>query len=129
MALTAIQTIAFIFIIFGLIKVLVVIFNKKAWYNGVFRKIYSKPKTWGFVYLMLAIIVFYYLIPAVDIIDFMASAALIGLLMGIAFMSYSKELSSLGKEVYSKKIGGWARVTMIIWAVLTIWALYEIFLV
>lgn len=129
MDLTAVEIIAAFVSIIGLIKILAVIFNRKAWYNGVFRKIYSKPKTWGFVYLMLAMIVLYYLIPEVNIVHFMASAALIGLLMGVAFMSYSKEFIILGKEVYGKKIGGWARVTIVIWVVLTIWALYEIFLV
>jgi len=59
MAFTAVQNIALILIVVGLIKMFVLLVKPQAWMD--FSKwLYSKPQLAKFVGLILAVVVFYY---------------------------------------------------------------------
>jgi len=127
MALTAIQTIAFIFILFGLIKILVVIFNKKAWYNNVVKPIYSSQGISTFVFIVLALILFYYILKEFSLTQVFAVMALISVLLVLGFLQHSKELIPVFAKLYNKKITSWRWVYIIFWVILMVLALFEIF--
>ncbi|MEK6841129.1 MAG: hypothetical protein AABX45_00870 [Nanoarchaeota archaeon] len=127
MALTAIQTIAFIFILFGLIKILVVIFNKKIWYNNIVKPIYSSQGISTFVFIVLALILLYYILKGFSLTQVFAVIALTSVLIVLGFLQHSKELIPVFAKLYNKKITSWRWVYIIFWVILMVLALFEIF--
>lgn len=128
MVLTSIEIIAAIFAILSLVKIIAILFNKKGWYNFA-KSVYGNTKTTSIVFVVLAIIVFYYLLQSLTIVQIVAASAFIGLLIGIGYLAYSKDMLDFMKKVYDKKISGWLWVYIIIWALIMLWTIYEIFLV
>lgn len=126
MALTAIETIALIFALFALIKLIVVVINKKIWYNKVAKPIYSNPRTTAIIFVILAVVIFYYLLQVFSIVQIFAVLAFASILIGLGFLSFSKDLMPLVTKAYNRKFTGWEILYTIIWLILLLWALYEI---
>jgi len=126
MALRAVEVIALIFVIIALIKLLVILVNKNKWYENVVKPIYSGSGTWAVVFLLLAIIVFYYLLKELSIVQIFAVMAFTSLLMGIGFMKHGKEMIEFAKKTYHKKTTFWGWIYIIIWLILLLWALFKI---
>jgi len=126
---TPIEWIVTIFAVVGLIKLVVIMVNKKSWWN-LTKGVYGNPRVFGIVFLVLAAIVLFYLLQELTIVQIIAAGVFMVLLMGFAFMTYAKELMALAKKIiYEKKFSGWMWLYIIIWVVLLVWVLYEIFLV
>jgi hypothetical protein len=128
MALTGVETIAVIFAVVGLIKLVGISLNKGAWYNSVASKVFNNAKGWTFVFGVLAIVVFYYLLQELTLAQIVAGMAFGSLLTGLAFMSYSKELSGLVKKIYTRNVSGWMKLYIFVWGVLMAWVFYDIFI-
>lgn len=127
MALTPVEIIAAILAIVAVIKIVFIIFNKKAWYENVARPIYGNASRSAFIFVILAIIIFYYLIQELSIVQIFAVMAFSSLLIGLGFMQFS-EVGSLVKKAYSQKISGWMWLYTIVFLILSLWVLSEIFL-
>ena len=127
MSLTPIEIIATIFAVFGLLKIIIVLRNKDDWLK-ITKKIYMNPQNSGLVLIILATLVFYYLIQELTIVQIIAASTFMALLMGIAFLEFSKDLLPLAKKMLNKGISGWLWIYTIIWVVLLLWTLSEIFL-
>ncbi len=124
--MNAIQDIALIFILLSIVKLFVVLTNKKAWYENVARPIfYNKPLS-TFVFFVLAVIVFYYLIQELSFAQIFAVIAFTALLVGLGFLQYSEHVTGLMQKMYSKRYNSWQIFYILIWVVLIIAALYEI---
>ena len=123
---TSIETIAAIFAIFGLIKLLVIIIDKKSW-MPVTRGVYGNPNISAPILLILALIVFYYLIQELNIVQIFAVGCLFSLIMGLGFMSLNKELLSLASKIIKKNFSVWMWVYILVWMAGMIWVLYEVF--
>ena len=126
MAFTPIEIIALLFIILGLIKLIVISINKKSWLP-VPLKIYSNRKTSSIIFVILAAIIFYFLIQELSIVQIVAVMAFSSLLIGLAFLTKSKEFLSLTKKAYNSKLSPAVIVYTLFWLALMLWALYEIF--
>tara|TARA_Y100000310_G_C20658160_1_gene803143 strand:+ start:414 stop:794 length:381 start_codon:yes stop_codon:yes gene_type:complete len=126
MAFTALEWIVLIFALIGLIKLVVIFVNKKQWLP-VIGAVYGNPKVWSFVFLILSGLVFYYLIQELSIVQILAVMAFTSMFIAIAFMQYSNELMGLAKKMLNKKWSEWLWVYVVIWMVLLIWGLMEIF--
>lgn len=126
MALRPTETIALIFILLAFLKIFVVLVNRNKWYEKVVKPIYSGSNSWTILFLLLAILVFYYLLQELSIVHIFAVMAFISLVMGIGFMQHSKEILEFSKKIYNKKLTMWRWVYLLVWSLLLLWALVEI---
>ena len=124
---SAIETIAVLFAGLGIVKLIVVMINKNVWIEKVSLPVYNS-KLSGFIMAGLAILVFYFLIQVFSIVQIFAVMAFSSLLIGVAFMSFSKEFVSVIKTAGKKKLSLWMRIYSAIWLVLSLWVLYEVFI-
>jgi len=128
MPLTPIEWIVTIFAVIGLIKLIVITTNKQSWWH-ITKKFYNNPGLFGFIALILAAIVFYYLLQELTIVQIIAVATFVTLLVGFGFVGYSKEVLVLAEKILKKGFSGWTWFYILIWLILLVWALYEIFLI
>ncbi len=125
MGLTTIQLFATIISVLIIIKFLFFLFNKQAWMNFA-KKIYTNNTiTWLFG--ILALIVLYYLLKTMSIINILAASLFTALLMGMAFAAYGNEFIKMGEKMLKKGLPASVWINFIIWLVLSVWALYIIF--
>ena len=127
MALDALGTIVFIFILIGLIKLLFVLFNPGAWF-GFAKKLYSSPQILIVVELILAAIVFFYLLQSMTIVQIMGGVVLGALLTGLSFAFFAKEMMALVTKIYKQK--GMLKKTWLVWIIwlaLFVWTLTALF--
>jgi len=129
MALTALEIIVSLFVLLGLVKLIVISVNKKAWYNGAVKTVYGNPAAARVILLVLGAAVFYLLIQEISIVQIFAAMIIMASFAGLAFLSNSKEFLVFAQKIYSKKLSGWVIFITLIWLVLVIRVLYEIFLV
>ena len=97
MPFTPVEWIAFLFVAIGLIKLIVIAFNKMAWFNFV-SPLYKHGKRTSWIFLILSLLIFYYLLQELSIVQIMAAMAFFSFLIGFTFMQYSKDILSLGKK-------------------------------
>jgi hypothetical protein len=126
MALSSLEIIALIFVLFGIIKLIVVLINKMKWYDGVIKPVYSNSGISSLIILILAIIVLYYLSKELSFAQLFGVLAFIALFMALGFLQYSKETLEFVKKIYNKKITGWLWVYIIFWVILMLLGLYEL---
>ena len=128
MGLTTIQTIAFILVLLTLVKLVVIIFNKKWWFNKVARPIYRNTLVSSLIFLVLAIVIFFYLLDSgITVTQMMAVTAFVVLLIGFSMVQYGKEVLSFADRIYKKKFNYGTWINILIWAGLAVWTLFEIF--
>jgi len=125
MAYTPIEWIALIFVLVGVVKLVVLLFNKMSWFNFSMKIMRNKTLV-SLVSLVLSVVVFYYLIQELSIVQIMASITFMSLLMMIAFVQYGKEFLVFAKKIYSKKFPAWIWVYSLVWVALMSWTLFEI---
>jgi len=126
MALGALEIIALIFAVGVIIKLLIVSFSAKSWL-GFVKGLYSKPMLLMLVELVLAIIVFYYLIQAMTLVQIIGGVLLGALLTGMTLAVYSKELMPAVMKMLKNGFLKKAWLPVLVWLVLAIWTLKEIF--
>ena len=127
MPLTALEWIVTIFAILGIIKFIVILIKKEKWWP-ITRSVYGNPQIFSWVFLVLAAVIFYFLIQEFTIVEILAVAAFFMLLMAFGFTTYSKEVLELAQKIMKKGFSWGQWLVILIWAVLLLWALYEIFL-
>ncbi len=127
MALGALEIIVLVFIVIGLIKLLFLLFSPKTWMNFA-KKLYSSPAILIIVELILAIIVFYYLLMSLTIVQILAGVVLGALLTGLSFAFFAKELMPLFNKIFKKGLL-WKKTWLVwlIWLALFVWALVAMF--
>jgi len=125
----ALQIAVLLLAILIVIKFLVLAIKPKAWLNFV-KSLYNNPLITGLVELILAVILFYYLLMQLTIIQIMAAVALGALLTALSFAVFGKEmLPFAGKLIRNKRILWSPRAWFVwlIWLILIGWALYTLF--
>ena len=125
----ALQITVLLLAILVVIKFLVLAIKPKAWLNFA-KSIYSNPLIAGLVEVILAAVLFYYLLIQLSILQIMAAVTLGALLTALGFTIYGKEmLPFVGKLLRNKKVLWSPRAWFVwlIWLVLIGWAVYTIF--
>ena len=128
MAFTPVETIALVLIVISVIKIGVLLVNPKSWMNFA-KNLYSKPKAFSAVALILAAIVLYYLLQSgISIVEILAVTAFVVLLISIGL---AKEIGPLMKkyDAIIKKGNLWKEnwLYTLIWVILLIWGIRELF--
>ena len=123
MTYTPIEIIAMIFLVSGVIKMIYLIVNPNAWMNFA-NKIYSKPKPLKYISLILAAIIFYYLIQVFTMDEIFAVMAFMALIIVFGMADH------VGKILKSFKIKNmWKEywIYTLIWIALMAWVIKELF--
>ncbi|OIO80818.1 hypothetical protein AUJ84_02430 [Candidatus Pacearchaeota archaeon CG1_02_32_132] len=126
MVLTTIQIFATIISVLVIIKFLFFLFNKKAWFNFA-KKIYTTSAT-EWVFGVLALIVLYYLLQTMSLIEVFAAGLFMVLLMGMAFASFGNEFIKIGEKMIKRGLPASIWINFLIWIVLSAWVLYLVFM-
>ena len=126
MAFTPLEIIALIFALVTIFKIIFIAVNKQAWYKDVAKPIYENSKASGFIFTVLAIVIFYFLIRELTITQIFAALAFSSLLIALGFLQW-KGINSLVKKAYSQKFNTWAWLYIIIFLILVLAVFYEIF--
>ncbi|MEK6937315.1 MAG: hypothetical protein AABW58_04560 [Nanoarchaeota archaeon] len=122
------EIISFLFALLILVKLVFVIFSKQTWYRNVAMPIYKNPKVSSLVILIIALIIFYYLIQSITLIELFAAMAFTNMITALSFMFYTKEFSELVKKVYSKnfKFTIFGILYLLFWILLSLKVIYKV---
>jgi hypothetical protein len=126
--LTPLAIIASIFAVVTLIKLATVIISKMVWYKRVASPVYRNPVVSSFIFSILAIILFYFLLKELSIVQIFAVIPLAGVLMGLGFLAFAKEMLPVLDKIYSAKLNVWHGLYIVFWFIVPLWVLYEIWL-
>ncbi|MEK6914680.1 MAG: hypothetical protein AABW83_03450 [Nanoarchaeota archaeon] len=122
-----IELIALIFISFSLLKIIIIVFNKKFWIDNVTKRILKNAHLFSFICLVLSLITLYYLLKELTISQIIASMTFAILLIGFGILTHVKELSiSIDKIQKEKDIIKKSLIYIIIWLIILLWGLKEI---
>lgn len=128
MAFTSIETLALVILVLSLIKILVVVRNPMTWFNKVVKPVYSNAFWLQTIGLILAIGSLYHLLQVFSIVEIFAVMFFFAAITMMGVAPFNKELLKFATIVYKQK-GIIKRVWLstLIWTVLILWALYELF--
>lgn len=123
--MTAIEILATIFAVAVLLKLLILTVNPKLWMNiaGTFL---GRPVWTTIIYLILTVIVGYFVLTRVSIVDAAAVMLLTSLLIGVGAAPYSSTILKWREEMLSIGLRR-AWLGMVVWAALAAWVLYALF--
>lgn len=125
LGLSAIEVIAGLFALFVLAKVITIMIKKKAWFNTMVKPALKRVEM-SIVFLLIAAVIFYFLIQTLTIVEIFAVLAFCSFFIFLGLIVYSKDMLAFAKEIYGKKFNIWMWVQLILWAALSIWVLWEI---
>ena len=121
MVFTPVEIIAAIFIILGAVKMLVLAFNAEAWIKFT-EKVWTKPKTIKFVLIVLAGIIFYYLIAELSIVQVLVAIILGALFLSIGLVDNMKDIiRAYSEQIKNKTLLKDNALYIIIWIILLVW--------
>jgi hypothetical protein len=122
MAYTPVELIALILIIISAIKLVVIFVSPKSWNNNVVKKLWGKSNLMGIISLILAAVVFYYLLQELTIVQILATTMFVALLMAFGIAPYKAEIIKLAdKMMKDKAILKKSFFYIIIWIALIVW--------
>ena len=126
--MTPVKVIALVFIVFALVKLLVIWIKPKSW-KAFVKKIYAKPIYTKIAALILALVILRYLLQELTIVQIFAAMTFMMALMMLQFASFSKEILELSDQfLKDRKILKKVWLSLSIWIILMGWALYELFI-
>ena len=127
MAFGVVEWFVLVFAIGVIVKLFIVSFNAKGWLKFA-KSLYKNPAILIIVEVILAAVLFYYLLGRISIIYIIAGVLLGALLTGLTFAIYAKEsIGWAGKFLKSKSLLKRAWLPVLIWLALAIWVLIELF--
>ena len=129
MAFNSIEIMALILMIVSAIKLLVIMINPKKWVSVV-NAVWKNAGLATIVCLVGTGVVLYYLIDSgIGIIQIFAVMLFLAFLMGLSITAYSKETIGFSRKILKDRAiikKGW--LAIIVWIVLILWGLKELFM-
>lgn len=127
--MAALDVIATIFAILVLVKLVVVLINPRLWMEHVAKPLLGNPRLATTVYGVLAVVVGYYVLTRMYIVNVAAVMAFTALVMGVGMMPYSKTLLRMAEEMSATRAdllrNAW--LPIVIWGVIALWVLTAVF--
>lgn len=125
--MSPLKIIALFFVIFGLVKLLVVWVKPEAWKSFI-KKIYTKPILTSSLALIAAIVILSYLLQELTIIQIFACMTFMMALMMIQFAALGNEIMELSDRfLKDRNIIKKMWLSLLIWIILMVWVLFEVF--
>lgn len=129
MPLTSIEILALIFILIAGIKIIIVLLNPRTWLDNIVKPVYKESKLKILIFLILALIVLYFLLQELTIVQILAVMLFLCFLTAVGILPFSKEISNIAEKVYKdKNLIKKILLSFIIWIILLLWGLKEIFI-
>lgn len=129
MAFTAIEIFALIILVLSLIKILVIFKNPMTWLNKVVKPMYNNPVRLQIVGLILGAGSLYYLLQVMSIVHIFAVMFFFSMILLVGITPYSKDMLSFTTKIYKQEgIMKRAWLSLGLWLILIMWALYELFI-
>ncbi len=126
MAFNSVEIIALIVSILIIVKLLIISFSPRSWMK--FAKGFYKSSMGLFVVeLILAVIVFYFLLQSFTIVEIMAVITLGALLTGMTFALYANEMRGLINKMLAGSVLRKLWLPILIWLALAVWTLVALF--
>lgn len=126
--MTPIETLALIAMLVIAIKLIVILVKPKAWADLV-KKIWANPVLMEVIVLILATITLYYLLQELTIVQIFTVILFIALVAATSIAAYSKEMIALSQKMLKdKNIAKKAWLSILIWIILILWGLKELFM-
>ena len=127
MAFTFIEWMALIAAAVVVLKIIAIFAKPKAWMD-VAENVYSKPMITMIVALIVGFLALRELLTIMSMVQIFAVIFFIAMLGALTASVYAKELVALGKKMLGdKKLFQKAWLPIIVWLVLALWALKELF--
>ena len=127
MALTALEIIALIFVLLGIVKLLCLLVKPRAWFK--FAKAVYSYKYITTIGIILVIVTGYFLFQELTMVQIFATFAFLGAIMILGIAPFAKDIIGLADKVLRRKVMQKAWLSTIIWLILMLWVLWEIFAV
>lgn len=125
--MTPVEIIALVLVIVGVIKVIVLMIKPSAWL-GTFGKMWVNTPAFLVVAVILALVVLRYLLTELTIVQIFAVFAFMAPFYWIALAPYRREIYEMvSRDTSTKTLFQKSWFTMLIWVVLSVWVLMEIF--
>ena len=127
--MTPIEWMAAIIALIAVIKILVILIKPSVWMNMVVKPIYSNPIVLMIVALILATGSLWYLLESVTIVQIFAVMFFLSMLALMTAAIYASEVIAVAnKMLKTKKFLSKAWLSIIVWLVLAVWVLTELFM-
>lgn len=127
--MTAIEIIALVLVVLGVVKTLIILKSPQAWYYGPFAKFWAKPSFGFATSIILGAIVLYYLLMELTIVQIVAGMTFGWLFLILVLTPYLKRLidTLMEDRPTGMQFIGKHWFAFLLWAVLSVWVLIEIF--
>lgn len=127
MIYTTIEWFALFLAVLSLVKISFILVKPNAWIKFA-SKLWRKPKTFGWISLILSFVVLYFLLQEMTIVQIFGAMLFFSLMMVMGFAPYMKELLPKAKQNVKKIVRDPSmRIYLLVWLALIIWVLWEIF--
>jgi len=121
------EIIAVIFITVSLIKIISLSVNPQFWNRNIVKKIFNNSHVSSLISFILSLVVLYYLVQEISIVQILAVMAFAGLLILYGFSISGKEVIDLLNKIYKdRSLIKKSLIYIIFWLILLIWGLKEI---
>ena len=125
MVFSTIEWFALVLAVIVIVKLVVISINAKSWMRFS-KNLFVKPWLTTTVSLVLALVVLYYLLVELTIVQIFATMLFLTLLMASSMTHLAKDLyKTVGKNLQVKIKDMW--LSIIIWFILSIWVLIQLF--
>ena len=125
MVYSTIEWFALFLAVFVLIKLIVISINPKSWMRFS-KNLFVKPWLTTSISLILALVVLYYLLVEMTIVQIFAVMLFLTLIMIAGTAHFAKDLhKTFDKKIQEKIKDSW--LSIIIWFILSIWVLIQLF--
>jgi len=122
-----IKIIALVFVVFALLKLVVILINPLSW-KPVIKACYSRPQYTQLIALIVGIIILHFLLKELTIVQIFASMTFMMALMMVQFAAYGKELINFTDKFFEdRNVLKKAWFSIMIWILLMIWVVVELF--
>jgi len=127
MSFNSLEIIALLFAVLSIIKLIFILVKKNVWFKYVVKPIYKNKTITIPVMFILCLIIFYYLIRQLSIVEIFSVISFTSLLIALGLISYSDDLIPLFEKIYKRKFNLWQWIYIIIWIALLIFLSYNLF--
>ncbi|MBL7051907.1 MAG: hypothetical protein ISS01_02355 [Nanoarchaeota archaeon] len=126
--MNAIEIMALIVVVLGLVKMVVIFKDPKQW-MVVVNFFFKRPKITMWASAVLAVVTLWLLLQTLSIVQIFGVLLFMMFLYLMTFAAYSKELlQMINKLLKDKNMIRKAMLPIVIWIALMLWALYALFL-
>ena len=122
--MTAIEILATVFAVLVLLKLFFIIACPRLWLD-LSRRILKNYAVTLTIYALLAVVVSYYILAAIPVIEVAAVMLMTSLWVGLSFIAYPTMVLQLREEMLRQGLSRLA-LPLAIWGLFAIWVLYRI---